>query len=195
MFSLQDLLGQEGGDQALNQISQSVGADHSSVNSAVQMALPMIIGALSQNASQPEGAESLSNALQTNHDGSILDNIGSIVASAQSADGGGILGHILGQKQTAAAEQISQKTGLNTGQVAQILLTLAPIVMGYLGKQQRQQGLDAGGLANMLGGQQQQMQQSGNPVLNMVTNFLDKDQDGSAVDDLASMAMNFFTKK
>ena len=195
MFSLQDLLGQEGGDQALNQISQSVGADQSTVNSAVQMALPMIVSALSKNTAQPDGAESLSNALQTNHDGSILDNIGGIVASAQQADGGGILGHILGQKQTAAAEQISQNTGLNSGQTAQILLTLAPIVMGYLGKQQRQQGLDAGGLSNMLGAQQQQIQQSGSPMMNMVTSFLDSDGDGSAVDDLASMAMNYFTKK
>jgi hypothetical protein len=194
MFSLQDLLGQEGGDQALNQMSQSVGADQGAVNSAVQMALPMIISALSKNTAQPEGAASLSNALAT-HDGSILDNIGSIVSSAQQADGGGILGHILGQKQTAAAEQISQNTGLNSGQTAQILLTLAPIVMGYLGKQQRQQGLDAGGLSSMLGAQQQQIQQSGNPMMNMVTNFLDSDGDGSAVDDLASMAMNYFTKK
>ncbi len=195
MFSLQELLGQEGGDQTVNQISQSVGAEPSAVNSAIQLALPMLTSALSQNASQPGGAESLSNALQTNHDGSILDNIGSIVASAQQADGGGILGHILGQKQSAAAEQISQNTGLNSGQVAQIMLTLAPIVMGYLGKQQRTQGLDAGGLSSMLGAQQQQIQQSGNPMMNMVTSFLDADHDGSAVDDLASMAMNYFTKK
>jgi hypothetical protein len=195
MFSLQDILGQEGGDQAVGQISQSVGADPGLVNAAIQMGLPMIMGSLSQNAAQPDGAASLSNALQTNHDGSILDNIGSIVANAQQADGGGILGHILGQKQTAAAEQISQNTGLSSGQVAQILITLAPIVMGYLGKQQRRQGLDAGGLASMLGVQQQQIQQSGNPMVNMVTSFLDSDHDGSAVDDLASMAMNYFTKK
>ena len=195
MFSLQDLLGQEGGDQALDQISQNVGAEPGMVNSAVQMALPMIMGALSQNAAQPDGAQSLSNTLQANHDGSILDNIGGIVTAAQSADGSGILGHIFGQKQSAAAEQISQNTGLNSGQVAQIMLTLAPIVMGYLGKQQQTQGLDAGGLSNMLGAQQQQMQQSGNPMLNMVTSFLDKDHDGSAVDDLASMAMSYFTKK
>jgi hypothetical protein len=195
MFSLQDLLGQQGGDQALDQMSQSVGADQSMVSSAVQMALPMIIGAMSKNAQQPGGAESLSNALQTDHDGSLLDNIGGIVAAAQQADGGGILGHILGQKQSVAAEQISQNTGLNTGQVAQILLTLAPIVMSYLGRQKQQQGLDAGGLANMLNGQQQQIQQSGNPMMGMVTSFLDKDHDGSAIDDLASMAMNYFTKK
>ena len=195
MFSLQELLGQENGQQAVEQISQSVGADSSMVNSAVQMALPMIIGALSQNASQPQGAEALSNALQNDHDGSILDNIGGLITGAQQADGGGILGHILGQKQTAAADQISQQTGLNSGQVMQILLMLAPIVMGYLGKQKREQGLDAGGLSNMLGQQQQQIQSSGNSVVDMVSGFLDADKDGSALDDLTSMAMNYFNKK
>ncbi len=194
MFSLQELLGQENGNQALDQISQSVGAEPTAVNSAVQMALPMIIGALSQNASQPQGAESLSTALQ-DHDGSILDNIGGLVASAQQSDGGGILGHILGQKQAVAAEQISQQTGLDTGQVARILLTLAPLVMGYLGKQKREQGLNSDGLSAMLGGQQQQIQNSDNSMMGMVNNFLDADKDGSAVDDLASMAMNYFTKK
>ncbi len=195
MFSLQDLLGQENGQQAVDQISQNVGAEPSMVNSAVQMALPMIIGALSQNASQPGGAESLSNALQKDHDGSILDNIGGLISGAQQADGGGILGHILGQKQGAAADQISQHTGLNAGQVAQILMMLAPIVMAYLGKQKREQGLDAGGLSSMLGQQNQQIQSSGNSVVDMVSGFLDSDKDGSALDDLASMAMNFMNKK
>ena len=46
MFSLQDLLGQEQGNQALNQMSQVVGADQSAINSAIQLALPMIIGGL-----------------------------------------------------------------------------------------------------------------------------------------------------
>jgi hypothetical protein len=77
----------------------------------------------------------------------------------------------------------------------QILLMLAPIVMGYLGKQKREQGLDAGGLSNMLGQQQQQIQSSGNSVVDMVSGFLDADKDGSALDDLTSMAMNYFNKK
>lgn len=195
MFSLQDLLGQQNGEQAVDQISQSVGADNSAVNSAIQMALPMIMGALAQNTAQPGGAESLSNALQNDHDGSILDNIGGIAAIAQAANGSGILGHILGQKQQAATEQISQNSGLNSGQVMQVLLMLAPIVMGYLGKQQRQQGLDADGLSNMLGQQNQQMRGSGNSMVDMVSGFLDADKDGSALDDIAGMAMNYFNKK
>jgi hypothetical protein len=195
MFSLQDLLGQQGGEQAVDQISQNIGAEPSLVNSAIQMALPMIISSMAQNAQQPQGAEELNNALAKDHDGSLLDNIGGLISGAQSANGGGILSHIFGQKQSAAAETISQNTGLNTGQVAQILMMLAPIVMSYLGKQKQQQGLDAGGLASILAGQQQQIQNSGNPMLNMVTSFIDKDHDGSAMDDLASMAMNYFTKK
>ena len=46
MFSLQDLLGQQQGDETLGQISQQIGAEPSMTNSAIQMALPMLINAL-----------------------------------------------------------------------------------------------------------------------------------------------------
>jgi hypothetical protein len=194
MFSLQELLGQEGGDQALNQISQSVGADHGAVSSAVQMALPLIVGAMAKNAQDPAGAQSLDNAVQE-HDGSLLDNIGGIATAALAANGGGILSNILGgSKQDAAASQISQSTGLSSGQVMQILMMLAPIVMSYLGRQKQQQGLDASGLSNMLSQQTQQAQSAGNPMMNMVSGFLDANHDGSALDDIAGMAMNYFKR-
>ena len=56
MFSLQDLLGQEQGTQAVDQISQNVGAEPSLVNSAIQMALPALINGLANNGATPEGA-------------------------------------------------------------------------------------------------------------------------------------------
>ena len=91
---------------------------------------------------------------------------------------------------------MSQQTGLGTGQVAQILMMLAPIVMGYLGQQKQSQGLNAGSLGGLLGGLLggQQQQSSGNAMLDMIGGFLDKDGDGSALDDIASMAFNQFTK-
>ena len=197
MFSLEDLLGQQQGSQTTNQISQMLGANPGVTQTAIQMALPMILSGLARNAAQPEGAESLSNTLQEKHDGGILDNLGGFLNNSDSAstDGIGILGHIFGQKQGAVAQQVSKNTGLDVGQVAQLLITLAPIVMGYLGKQKQEQGLDAGGLSNMLNQQQQQIQSSGNPMMDMVTNFLDSDQDGSAMDDLASLASNYLTKR
>jgi hypothetical protein len=211
MSSLQDLLGQEQGEQAVQQISQSVGADPSMVNTAIQAALPMLINGLANNASTPDGAESLNNALEQHHDGSILDNIGGLAgmifggggetAPAPQADAGGILGHILGSNQGQVAQQVSNQSGLGMGQVAQVLMFLAPIVMGYLGRQKQRQGVGADGIGGLLGGllggdqSQAQSQASGNSVLSMATNMLDSDHDGSAVDDIASMAFKYFTGK
>lgn len=202
MFSLEDLLGQQQGSQAVDQISQQVGAQPSLVNSAIQMALPAILGGLANNASTPQGAESLNNALERDHSGGgILGNLGglgSLIFGGQQTpqtNAGGILGHILGGSQGQVAQQVSNQTGLNTGQVAQILMMLAPIVMGYLGKQKQEQNLDAGGLAGWLGGQQQQIQQQAPQGGGFLNNMLDRDGDGSSMDDIASMAMNYFNNR
>lgn len=207
MFSLEDLLGQQESSQAVDQISQQVGAQPNLVNSAIQMALPAILSGLANNASTPQGAQSLDNALANDHDGSILDSLGglgglgslagAILGGGQTSrqtNAGGILGHIFGNSQGQVAQEISNQSGLNTGQVAQILMMLAPIVMGYLGRQKQQQGLDADGLSNWLGGQQQQIQQQAPQSGGFLNNILDRDGDGSSMDDIASMAMNYFNK-
>ena len=214
MFSLQDLLGQEQGTQAVDEISQNVGADNSLVSSAISMALPALINGLANNASTPEGAESLNTALDEDHSGGgVLGSLGGLAgmifgggqAAApppRQADAGGILGHILGSNQGAVAQDVSQKSGLGMGQVAQILMFLAPIVMGYLGQQKQQQGVGASGLGGLLGGllgggQQAQAapQSSGNAMMDMASSVLDSDHDGSAVDDIASMAFKYMTNK
>ena len=194
MLSLQDLLGQEQGSDAVNQISQKLGANPTTTANAIQLALPMILSGLAQNASNPQEAESLSNTLQKNHDGSILGNLGGYLNQPDTNEGLGILGHIFGQKQGAAAQQVSQNTGLDMGQVAQLLIMLAPIVMAYLGKKKQQENLDAGDLSEMLQGQQQQIQSSDNPMMDVISNFFDSDQDGSSMDDLASIAANYMQK-
>ncbi|MDQ3799169.1 MAG: DUF937 domain-containing protein [Acidobacteriota bacterium] len=207
MFSLQDLLGNQQGSEAVEQISRDVGAEPGAVNSAIQMALPAILGGLAKNAADAQGAQSLDNALERDHDGSILDNLGGLgnlifgggreperqSSPSRQTDAGGILGHVFGNNQGQVAEQISQRSGLSSGQVAQILMLLAPIVMGYLGRQKREQNLDAGGLSNWLGGQQQQIQNA--PQGGFLNSMLDRDGDGSSMDDIASMAMNYMTNR
>ncbi len=201
MFSLEDLLGQQQGNQAVEQISQNLGANSSVVNSAIQMALPAILSGLARNTQNPQGAESLNNALEKDHNGGLLDNLmgylgGGLPApqeTTRQTDGGGILGHIFGSNQTQVAKEVSQNTGLDMGQVAQLLITLAPIVMNYMGKQKQDQNLGADGLSNWLGGQQQQIQQS--PQGSLINSMLDSDGDGSITDDLASMAFNYMTNR
>src|SRR5215213_6442318 len=205
MFSLGELLGQQQGSQAVDEISNTVGAQPSMVNSAIQMALPALINGLANNAQTPQGAENLNSALEQ-HDGGILDSLGglgglagAILGGGQQQpaspqlDAGGILGHILGGNQGQVTQQISNQSGLNMGQVAQILMILAPIVMGYLGRQKQQNNLDAGGLSDLLGQQQQQIQQS--PQGGFLERMFDSDGDGSVTDDIASMAFKYMTNR
>ena len=211
MFSLQDLLGQQQGNEAVEQISSNVGAEPSAVNTAIQAALPMILASLANNASTPQGAESLNSALEQDHDGSILNNLGglgSLIFGGQQeappprqADAGGILGHILGGNQGPVVQEVSNQSGLQMGQVAQILMMLAPIVMGYLGRQKQEQGVGTDGLGGLLGGilggqaQAAAPQSSGNAMIDMASSYLDKDRDGSSMDDIASMAFDYISKK
>lgn len=205
MFSLQDLLGQEQGSQTLDQISQNVGAEPSMVSTAVQAALPMLINGLANNASTPQGADSLNTALEQDHDGGILNNLGGLgdmifgggqtaAPPPRQADAGGILGHILGGNQSQTVEQVSNQSGLGMGQVAQILMFLAPIVMGYLGRQKQEQNVGADGLGGILGGLLGGQQQQAAPAQTS-GGFLDSDGDGSSMDDIASMAYKYMTNR
>ena len=202
MFSLQDLLGQQRGSEAVDQISQQVGAEPSMVNSAIQAALPSILGSLANNASTPQGAENLDHALERDDHASILDNLGALgpmifdqsTPTPKQADAGGILDHILGRDQGPVAQEASQKSGLPVGQVAQILMMLAPIVMAYLGRQKQEQNVGAGGIGDLLGGilGGQQGRSSGAAAGG---GFLDRDNDGRSMDDIASMAFDYLRNR
>lgn len=201
MFSLQDILGNEQGAEAVDQLSQNVGANHYAVNQAIQMALPMLISGLANNASTPQGAQSLNQALEQDNHAGILNNLGGLgsmifggnqtpMQNVQPAlNAGGILGHIFGNNQGRVAQEVSRNSGLDIGQTAQILMFLAPIVMGYLSRQKQQQNLDADGLSGYLGEQNQRIQQS--PQGGILGGLLDRDGDGSTMDDIASMAMSY----
>ncbi|MEM6543218.1 MAG: DUF937 domain-containing protein, partial [Bacteroidota bacterium] len=158
------------------------------------MALPLLMGAMKRNASTPDGAQGLYNALSSKHNGGILDNLGGLFSGGvdQSVmdDGAGILGHILGGKQPQVENALSQKSGLDAGSISQILKVAAPILLGFLGKQTQQQNVsNSDGLSGLLGG----LMGGGstaNQQQSLIETFLDSDGDGSVLDDLAGMVLN-----
>jgi hypothetical protein len=168
----------------IQQISRTLGADPATTSSAVSMALPALLGGLSQNASNPQGAAALNTALDA-HDGSILDNLGGLLGgAAASGIGGAILGHIFGPKRGAVEQGVGKASGLNAQQVAQLLAILAPIVMGVLGRAKQQSNLDASRLPDVLQQTTQQMQTE-SPSLGGLAGMFDQNHDGQIADDVA----------
>ena len=186
MDSLLGMLTQQlsGGD-TVRKLSSQLGTDPDSTQQAIGAALPLLLGALGRNAAQPEGAAAISNALQRDHDGSILNDVdGFLSAGGNASAGEGILRHVLGNRRPVVEQTLSQSTGLDAGSTGQLLTMLAPLVMGALGQTQRRQGLDAGGLATLLGGERQQ---ADSMLGGAATQLLDQNHDGSIVDDVVRM--------
>jgi hypothetical protein len=64
---------------------------------------------------------------------------------------------------------------------------LAPVVMAALGERRRSQGLDAGGLGDLLAGEKREAEKAV-PGLGALAGLLDRDGDGSAMDDIGGLA-------
>jgi hypothetical protein len=185
-MNLTGLLSDALNDNTINQISQQIGADEGTTVNAIQAALPMLLGGLATNSANEQGAASLAGALERDHDGSILDNLGGFLNDPSSGQGAGILGHIFGGSQRTIEDGVSQASGLDMSKVGPLLMMLAPIVMGALGRTQREQGVGAGDLAGLLGGATQQVG-AGSGLLGVLSSVLDRDRDGTAIDDVAGM--------
>ncbi len=144
------------------QISRRIGADESKTRSAVQAAVPALLAALSADAQRGSG---LRQALDQDHDGSIIDQLsdylgGTAQLSPRTTNGAGILEHVLGERQGEMQQALSARSGLDMGNIGSLLALLAPILMGMLGKQNRSGGgIDIGDLLN----QEQSSNRSKNP--------------------------------
>jgi hypothetical protein len=306
---LQQQLQQQLSGGLMDVLTQQTGSDPQTTTKASSAILSSLMGALARNASTPDGASSLANALDRDHDGSILDIIGGLMQGGKQApgpnvptggglmdlitgmaqggqsssgggalggllggllgggqkkqqggggalgdllggmlgqaqggssggglgdllggmmrqtqgsdggglgdllggllggkqvgsqdhippqfrktmDGGGILDHVLGTQKEDVAKQVSENSGLSMSKVLPLMATLAPILMGILGKTKRDTGMDAGGLGGALmdmvtKGQSNPRQTA--PDLGLAGALLDRDGDGSVMDDVLGM--------
>jgi hypothetical protein len=189
-MDLMDLLKGQMTEEVIGQLSQQTGASAEQTQTAAEGIFSTLLGGLAKNAANG-GAEGILNALNKDNHQDMLGNVMGLLMGGGgqgASNGAGILGHILGGQQQGAAQVISQASGINQSGIMDMMIKMAPMVMGVLGQaNQQSRGMDASGLAGLLGGAVQQQQQSGNPLMAMATRFLDKDGDGSAVDDIMGM--------
>lgn len=187
MSGLLDLLNSDLGKTLVNNASSQLGQNKEKTTLALSTALPLILGAMKNNVSTPQGAKGLLGALTGKHDGSLLDNLSGMLGNSDVLnDGAGILGHVFGGKQQNVANAVSKKSGMDVSSVMNLLQMAAPFVMAYLGKEKRSKNVNDGNgigdlLGGLLGGGAQQEQ-------SLITKILDADGDGSVIDDLIGMA-------
>ena len=200
-LNLMDMLQGNMSDALIDQLSNQIGgADKQQTARATEGIMTTLMGALAKNASTPEGANSLFNALEKDHDGGILDDLSGLIGGnvrpeqQRAANGMGILKHLLGGKQNGAIDMISQMSGLDSGKTGNLMAMLAPVIMGTLGKTKRQQGLDVGGIASLLTNSVSTQRGSNNPTMDLVTRMLDADGDGSIVDDVATKGLGILSR-
>ncbi|MEO5625430.1 MAG: DUF937 domain-containing protein [Dokdonella sp.] len=174
---------------SIDAIAAQLGIDPAQAQAAIQQAVPLVVGGLARNASTAAGADALHTAT-ADHTGM---DIGAILSSVLGGGGGGgaILGHIFGNRQDQAAQNLGQASGIGTQGAGQLMSMLAPIIMSVLANRTRNQGLGAGGLGGMLGQELQNLGQSGHGGL--LTSVLDQDGDGQlGLGDLLKVGSKFF---
>jgi hypothetical protein len=183
MSDVMQLVTQALGGETLESMSRQIGADTDSTAKAVSAALPILLGALDRNTNQAGGADALFNAIGTNHDGSILDGLAGFLGGGQFDDGNAILGHVLGGNRQPVETGISRASGLDLSSVSRLLPMLAPIVLGAIGKMQRQQGFDAQGLSTALSQEKHRVTQANPDAMSSLERLLDGNDDGQVLDD------------
>ena len=192
-MNLEALLGLLQG-QDLGQLAEQVGGNEGQVKNGVMAALPAMLTALSKNTGTEKGAQELNNALETKHDGSILNNLSGYLSNPDLKDGAGILNHLFGSQTSNVANAVSQSSGLDSNGSMKMLQMLAPVLMGMLGQQKKQNNLDAEGIGNLTSMLASNFgsEAGASGIMEAVTNLLDANKDGNVVDDIMGMVGKFF---
>jgi hypothetical protein len=143
------------GTNEVGQISQQLGINPNAARTAIDAALPMIVGGLARHASSSTGAAAIKEAASAH--ATIPDNVGNILQAGPPADisgAGGLLGRVFGQHRDAVEQGVQQASGLESDKAQRLLMMLSPIVLGVLARRQfgnqNVSQIDAGQLAGAL---------------------------------------------
>ena len=176
-MSLIDLITGNAGNQVASEAENKFGISKNQVIALLAVAAPLVISYLKKKSQEnSEEADALNNALDKDHDGSILNEPSQ--AAARQQEGGSILDHIFGGQKATVENQLSQNTGISMDKIGPIMAMLAPLIMGYIGKQKQSSGVTSGGglgdlLGGILGGAQSQAQaEPSNPLNDILGSIL-----------------------
>ena len=169
---------------AVRQLGSQVGLAPDQATAALNALMPALAGGFQRNIQSQGGVESLMAALSSGNHGQYIDNPTTLADPSAVTDGNGILGHLLGSKDASreVASRAAAQTGLSADVLKRMLPLAATLMMGAFSKQSGNASATtaapggAGGIGAML------------------TPFLDRNRDGSIIDDVASTIGGFMKR-
>jgi hypothetical protein len=177
-MNILDTIMSAGNGAAVRQLGSQFGLNEAQTASAVSALAPALSAGLRRNMQSPDGLSGLLAALSGGSHQQYIDNPAVLADAGSVAEGNGILGHVLGSKEVSrqVAAQAGAQTGIAPDVLKRMLPLVATLVMGAMSRQAAAGGgastaaaAGAGGLLDMLGG------------------ALDRNRDGSALDDITGM--------
>lgn len=143
-------------NELIGKASAYLGESESGVTKAISGILPSFLGGLINKSSSPDGARSVAQLAQEQHQSGVLDNLSSLFGGQGSdwlSKGANVLAGLFGGKADAMSQLISNFSGIKSSSASSLMSMAAPAVLGFLGKHAADNNLDAGSLASLLGSQ------------------------------------------
>ena len=144
-MNLTDLLS----GSVISSIAGQTGTSEKDTRNVLASALPALVGAMAQNASTEEGAESLAKALD---DHTTAEGLSGLLGKVDTEDGAKILTKILGGQNDAVQKAVAKKSGASKTDTTKILTMAAPLLLAALGSQKKKTKTKSAGLGSLLTG-------------------------------------------
>jgi hypothetical protein len=146
----------------VDRIASGLGFNKTGTQKAIVAAVPALLAALISYVSKPQGATKLNDAVKQQEPG-VLSSLANVIGgSGQKAlidQGASVLTTLLGGKMLSGlTSAVGQYAGIGEGGSKSLMGLLGPVVLGVLGHEQRDRGLDASGLASLLTSQKDTVQ-------------------------------------
>lgn len=173
-----------GDEKILSEMGNKVGARPDEVKRAATLGVPTLVEAIDRNAREEGKRASLAKALE-DHESDDVENLEGFINRMDVSEGDRMVGHILGDRKMNVENNIATNSKMGIGQVSGLMSMLAPILIGMLANKKKEQNVSrenipdlTGSLGGLLGGS------GGGGIMDIAKKMLDKDGDGSIMDDL-----------
>jgi hypothetical protein len=165
-----------------------LGLNEDQVAAGLKALAPALAAGFQKEASSEQGLGGLLGALGGGQHARYLDDLSSLSQPETVKDGNGILGHIFGSKEVSrqVATRAAAQSGISADLLKKLLPIAAALMMGALSK--RRASVPAGGTMGANAS-------AGSDLFGMLTPMLDRNRDGSMLDDIIGMAGGFLGKR